>query len=600
MKKILTILSLSALMLLSASCVKENFSKKVTGTITEEYLDGFNYFAWPSDAAISVFPGSTDNVKYYITSGAGTRVASFKTDIKPAGANAIDAAVALYPYNDAAEVVTTDGTVLVKTTLPATQTFTTIGQYGSGVCPLVAITTPGDQDFPFFAPIGGVSIKITGEQKIAKVELTANGGEMINGDVAFIIGGDNACETIIEGGTNKLTLDCGSEGIQLSQVAKDFVFFLPAGKYAQGFTATVVCTTGDVNVVSIPTIKTVHQARILNIARSQFAIYEDLNEGSDERANCYMINKAGGYYFDATVRGNGEAGLHPTFKDQTWKIAPTGAKLVWESEAGLVTGVSMVDGKLYFACSGKDGNAVVAATDDSGKILWSWHIWSTAPVPTAVNNPDWWTFMDRNLGAKEPMDAGLYFQWGRKDPFAGDFGDKDAFDESNGEGKYHPIATASAEVNTIQFAIENPDTYIPTSGRNNDWLLDYPQRYLWGCNYEADGHAKWQPFKSIYDPCPAGYEVATPTAISAGFDEGKENKGSYVTIFNGQLIVPAGGFIYTVGLGWYGKDSFVGLWTCSTSWGNVENAFRMEGLNDARGNYDRATGHPVRCMKMKK
>ena len=63
--------------------------------------------------------------------------------------------------------------------------------------------------------------------------------------------------------------------------------------------------------------KKITKARVLNISRQQFVLYSDINEDETERANCYMITSGGGYYFDATVKGNGQAGIHPTFKDQS-------------------------------------------------------------------------------------------------------------------------------------------------------------------------------------------------------------------------------------------------------------------------------------------
>ncbi len=579
-----------------SSCMNEEVSKKVTGIITEEYLDGYNYFAWPSDASISLFPGTVDNVKYTISSGAGKRTATFKTDTKDAAGQAIDATVALYPYNSSASVTSSEGLIKINTTLPATQTFPKIGEYGSGVCPLIAITGSNSDDLPFIAPIGGVSFKLTGEVVINKVELTANGGEMINGNLAITADKEGVKDIQVTGGTSKLTLEC-AEGIQLSQVAKDFVFFLPQGKYEKGFTAAVTSSTGDVNVISIPTIKTVHQARILNVSRNQFAIYEDLNAGSAERANCYMVTKTGGYFFDATVKGVGQGGIHPTFKDQNASLAPAGAKLVWEDASGLVSDIALNDGKIYFTCTGKNGNAVIAATDAAGEVIWSWHIWSTSGPQDVVC--DKWTFMDRNLGADEPLDYGCYFQWGRKDPIASDFDGKNSFDSGNGEGKYHPVKGGSANLSecTIEYTVAHPEAYIANCGRNNDWLLETPQRYLWGLNWEVDQNPDYQAFKTIYDPCPVGWQLATPTAFAAGIS-GAQNNGNHITLFGGALIVPAGGFIYNGGRGWYGQGSWAGLWSCSTSWGNTDNGFRLESTSDPRSNYDRACGHPVRCVRI--
>ena len=61
------------------------------------------------------------------------------------------------------------------------------------------------------------------------------------------------------------------------------------------------------------------------------------------------------------------------------------AEVLWESfgsmvepNAGdLVSEVRFEDGKIIFNASGKKGNAVIAAKDGTGTILWSWHIWMT-------------------------------------------------------------------------------------------------------------------------------------------------------------------------------------------------------------------------------
>lgn len=79
-------------------------------------------------------------------------------------------------------------------------------------------------------------------------------------------------------------------------------------------------------------------------------------------------------------------------------------------------------GRIVFQTSGNAGNAGIALTNDAGEIVWSWHIWmAQAPAEQTVNGR---TFLDRNVGATEFDGAlvgslGVYFQWGRKDPFIG-------------------------------------------------------------------------------------------------------------------------------------------------------------------------------------
>lgn len=354
-------------------------------------------------------------------------------------------------------------------------------------------------------------------------------------------------------------------------------------------TATITFTAGEANATV-----TVEQEAAPN--------YVSLGEP----ANCFQVSEAGYYYFDGTVMGNGDAGLHSTFACKSTKLDPKAAKLVWEEVEGLVTGVALKDGKVQFQVANRDGNAVIAVTDASDNILWSWHIWSAeAPKDVALGA---FTVMDRNLGAFATTgeDAfGVYYEWGRKDPFSRILG----FDSGNGDGWYHPVVShndAAAEwddinLHTVEYAIANPIIYIGASSRNADWLLEPNQRYLWGMNFEVDGLLDYPAFKTIYDPCPAGYEVATTNCFAA--EQGSWSKDADATVYLDaakKVIVPAAGFIYNRGFGWYDADGagWAGLWSDSTAWGNVENAFRLQSTDDARSNYDRATGHPVRCMKI--
>lgn len=600
MKKVLPAIALTAALCATLSCTKDGGlfgGGSVKATIAEEYIDGSNALYWGDGATFGLFKGTTSNEKYTLSSGADSRHGKFKSDGGEGSGSSVDGRVAVSPYYAGAVASTSGGVATIYTVVPSTITFSKAGYYDTGVCPLVAVSGKDKGELSFVAPLGGISVKLTGEVAIKKVEVTARGGEIINGLMTVTADEDGVSAVKMTDGSSTTVIDCG-EGIQLTQVAKDFVVFLPYGTYEEGFTVKVESTDGAFNFIEVDGPKKVTRARVLNISRQQFVNYSDINAGSSERANCYIITNGGGYYFDATVKGNGQEGIHSTFKDQSATLSPAGAKLLWEEVTGLITGVSYENGKIYFACSGKDGNALIGATDADGNVIWSWNIWSTtAPSDLALGE---WEFMDRNLGAKSADDHGLYFQWGRKDPFSSIID----FDSGKGEGKYHPVAGGAADdentKNTIEWSVAHPETWIRASSRNNDWLLEAPQRYLWGLNFEADGLAAKAPLKTIYDPCPAGYSVSTANALAAGLNAGRANHGSYITLFDGQLKVPACGFIYTGGYGWYSIDGFCGLWSCSTSWGNAENAFRLRGTDDAYDNYDRATGHPVRCVRFSK
>ena len=157
-----------------------------------------------------------------------------------------------------------------------------------------------------------------------------------------------------------------------------------------------------------------------------------------------------------TIRGNGaETPAQISYTGAVIpandRIAPTNAALVWETrEGGTSPTLDYVgyskNGYIVFKLGkASEGNAVVAAKNGTAT-LWSWHIWTTAAfdrngikvqtyetrprnglAPYADITKREFKMMDRNLGAasgkatKVAEEAiktyGVYFQFGRKDPF---------------------------------------------------------------------------------------------------------------------------------------------------------------------------------------
>ena len=221
-------------------------------------------------------------------------------------------------------------------------------------------------------------------------------------------------------------------------------------------------------------------------------------------ANSYIVTEPGGYKFKA-VYGNKPAAFIPDVDV---------AEILWETwnDASEVTPNSVLASAtfaedyiiLHTPDVLKPGNAVIAAKDADGKILWSWHIWiPETPIKTAsfggIMGDD---LMDRNLGALvatteatdavDPRSYGLVYQWGRTDPFT-------AAGEFNG-GNPATWAGASDEVApgtiSLEQSIANPRLLGHTD--NADWLVE-TNNDLWK---ETE--------KTIYDPCPPGYRVPKP------------------------------------------------------------------------------------------
>lgn len=266
----------------------------------------------------------------------------------------------------------------------------------------------------------------------------------------------------------------------------------------------------------------------------------DAEPVAGQPSNCYMINAAKTYSFNATVIGNGEAGIiaDAGFHTTSASIDPKSAKLMWEDSEGFISGVSLVKGKVLFTAEKNVGNAMIAVFDGAGTVLWSWHIWGvgdTMPENEEVSSQATisanstlkvkYTVMDRTLGAlsKTSYFTTLY-QWGRKDPIPNSttyYVDGQATDIERTYPVHKPGSAADA---TILTSIQHPECIIDDyKGQAGDWLAsDKTNKYnlLWGDNNTTYVFNKskpaagkgWTNGKTIYDPCPSGYRVSSKFA----------------------------------------------------------------------------------------
>lgn len=239
------------------------------------------------------------------------------------------------------------------------------------------------------------------------------------------------------------------------------------------------------------------------------------------QSNCYVVSQPNmKYRFNAKVKG-----------ETSEPLATSKIGIVWQSDDELIKYLNLdEDGYANFYMGYAededgndttdiiDGNALLAAYDEAGNILWSWHIWSASKDPRTdgvATYSNGVTFMDRNLGAyanpngstetDEIWDGyGLYYQWGRKDPFlrpeyydCARNADETVYD-ADGSYVYVSYTASNAETGTIEYTIKNPTTFITTTSENNgDWLYGTRNDDLWGAGGE----------KSLYDPCPKGWRV---------------------------------------------------------------------------------------------
>ncbi len=223
------------------------------------------------------------------------------------------------------------------------------------------------------------------------------------------------------------------------------------------------------------------------------------------------------YLFDACKRGTSGA-----------KLDTESVELLWETSSGLIKYLTFKDGiaSFYLEKATDDdekeidavvpGNAVIAARNAQGEIIWSWHIWVTTSDPAAdAVTIAGKSVMNRNLGANVNSNGdsdaskilasyGLYYQWGRKDPFVGpaeyDFKGNDDARVYNALGRrlYFAYEDNDASTGTAEYATAHPMSFIKGAKDNAyDWLHSQHDDALWGA-----GGAK-----TDNDPCPDGWRV---------------------------------------------------------------------------------------------
>lgn len=289
--------------------------------------------------------------------------------------------------------------------------------------------------------------------------------------------------------------------------------------------------------------------------------------GGSSTSNCYVISGPGTYripcVYGNTLKMNqyngyavdylNESGKSEAFVDyngtpiseSNYKFTPSSADVLWQSTGSPVSNVSVSNdnGMSYVtftvsAANLSQGNAVIAARNSSGTVMWSWHLWITdAKLTTSVSN-----FLTQNLGwvsddsynhyparsvqlkitQTNPLSdaesvivtlsqteadvdinpdsgSGLYYQWGRKDPFRDD--------EIQNNSRLYTSSKGAPLKYSIQYP-SSPMLYYYSSYRSSDmfdWTSDH-YNVLWNSRYSTQS-TNTPVEKSVYDPCPYGYRA---------------------------------------------------------------------------------------------
>ena len=316
-------------------------------------------------------------------------------------------------------------------------------------------------------------------------------------------------------------------------------------------------------------------------------------------ANSYIISEVGEYDIPA-VRGN--------TSQSVGRVAS--AEVLWESFGmsvapsigDLVRDVTYSDGRIYFKTADKfrEGNAVIAALDASGTILWSWHIWLT-DQPAEQAYADAGIMMDRNLGATSatPGDVGalgLLYQWGRKDPFLGSSSIE--IEQPAASTITWPSGVESDyTTGAIGYSLSHPTTFIIRNEVNGDW-------HFTGTSSTDD--SRWKSEKTIYDPCPAGWRVADGGKdgiwAKAGFTDTTYDYDHWGMSQQVSPAIsawyPAAGYRSDVNADLYSVSRYGYYWSATTSDYNAHSLyFSGNGSVNTADYYNRAYAFAVRCVK---
>ncbi len=625
MKKIMTILAIAAM---SAACQQEMNDGMNSGagqgtvldclpaTLSVESTDqtktslvnsgdDAGNILWSEGDAISAFIGTDGNSKYTLDSeDAGSTTGTF-TQTSGVVGTAMDGNILLYPYNADATASMSEGAATVNFNLPATQAYKA-DSFESGAFPMIAVSE-SVESFGMKNILGLLEVALHCEfaASVSKIEFIAD--VPVCGAASVTASVDGEPSLVLNDAQSKtVTLNCATPVALSNDKTKKTKFYiaLPAQQY-EGFTLKVYDTNGYQMIETTSNTLDLKRSKVKTVSLEYII---DLH--AKGHANCYMVTPATfcKYRFDATVIGNGAAGLIAGAHTESVNIAPKSAKLLYkvgsasvlnttDNQAAVKTSSVSLDSKgriTFNSPSGTNGigNAVIAVYSEencTGDILWTWHIWKPEETVADQKYSSTYTLMDRNLGACTKLStdnvnasSGAYYQWGRKDPF---------FTNANSgaitvKSTQYTIASSPTAIGT---AVGNPATfYANNNGTSSDWLTT-ANNALWGTN------------KTIYDPCPAGYRVADQNAFKDNLTTlsatSNANHVTYV-IGNLEVILPMEGAIT------YGAGERTARNTEAYVWNAAVNSGKGRGWRsyaDSRGTISmaKAYGYPVRCQKIK-
>lgn len=282
---------------------------------------------------------------------------------------------------------------------------------------------------------------------------------------------------------------------------------------------------------------------------------------AEGHSNCYIVSYPGTYTFNVNIPGNG---VNPhnvsDVKDLGIQLNENGkffeaseatnyeVNWLWASGDSFDAANGKVEDVVTVSLNGESGvlvvkpqaanlsgNLVVALTKtNSTDIIWSWHIWFGAPKDVDMTFPvtrphdpnndasydmqnEHWVMLDRNIGAESAdlgtyKSYGLYYQYGRKDPFVGTTNAGSTSTSNHSWENYRQTTYC----NTKKFGeTEGTVAAWEVASGNSDITQTNSFKYPMHMAYTKFAEHCWVSTddlaaantKTLYDPCPLGYKL---------------------------------------------------------------------------------------------
>lgn len=522
-------------------------------------LDEFKRVVWHEGDKIGLFvDDNTAQYEFTLCSEANKVVGSFMGE----GVSGVKY-YAYYPYS-AEEANMTSGKML---TVPlATMQEYAAGGFAKGSNPMVAISSD-PQALVFQNLCGVMKLQLTGDAVLRSIKvesLSASGGKG-----KYISGRGNVYANTEMLTNNSYTFGSTSSSCRFNYVKltgidvlldkttpQAFYIVVPAGDYntTGGSMRFTVETDKGTMFKSSTTQFTINRSKIRS-----FSAFEVVPAGIESAtatfygtANCVEMNpEQTSAEVDCAPYYTCSENFAYEFVTNELLTKAASAKVLWcDTKENLVTvdlDAAMQKIRVTKA-AGDTGNAVVAICDDSGAILWSFHIWAHetyADKRAVAGDGTVYAMMDINLGATsnvhDASSVGLYYQWGRKDPFRG------ITTTGTSAPTYGESWPTDVGAGTMEYAVQHPMTLI-TAGQYF-WFTEYmsgsESNSFWGNPYtlSMSNPLPTKGIKTIYDPCPAGYRVAPDNFFVNAKTSETFDMGWAITFGDGEAsFFPAAGY----------------------------------------------------------